>query len=195
MIFGKKTANPPAKSVIWNPTIRSVFAKKHEKTSFLDKVKDGLELVRNIVFGSGVIVVAGVVSKHPESLGSRSLGLAIVFFLGILAVAYLLASVIYFESRHWAAPPKDWRDWAGFLFRFTILLIAVEGTIIFVIRNIDWSIKAERDQVASVSVKGSKNDKHRASNYSFPVAKTRSSATNIQSLGSAIDLSYLRDEP
>jgi hypothetical protein len=192
MKFRKKKAADPAEAAVWNPTFSGKPSKKHEETSWLDKLKDGLELIRNIVFASGLIVVAKVVLQHPESLGMRSLGIFVAYFLGILADFYLLASVIYFDSKHWPTRPKNRREWSAFFLRTLTLFLAVECTLIFVTQNMNWSIKSGRDQIAVASSDGHNDAKERVVSYSFPVAHPRSTDGPFQEA----DFSYLRkDKP
>jgi len=105
------------------------------KTINLDILKDYLEMVRNFVFGNGLVVIAGIVVQDRGSIG-RLAALCIVWILVGGAFLYIAASIYYVEMKHRPAEAKrGQRVMAGL--RGALLLVFMETSLFLVGHHVD----------------------------------------------------------
>lgn len=117
------------------------------KTINLDILKDYLELVRNFVFGNGLVVIAGIVVQDRSSIG-RLAALSIVWILVGGAFLYIAASIYYVEAKHRLAEAKRGpRVIAGL--RAALLLVFMETSLFLVGHHVDRQNRAPSPAVVA----------------------------------------------
>lgn len=119
-----------------------------ESAKGLALLKDTLELVRNYVFGSGLVAVAGVVAYQDWSLSPFLTANVLSFIMAIVGIAYLLGATFYFVITH--QPPKERRAaqalwFIGFI---AILSVIAEIGVAAVVRQATWQHNQAKHAVA-----------------------------------------------
>lgn len=113
----------------------------------LEALKDYLELVRNFVFGNGLVVIAGIVLQDQESIGTFY-ALSIVWMLVGAAFVYIAAAIYYVEKKHKPVEANR-RQRAIALTRALLLFVFMEASLILVGHHVDRENRAHGQTVVA----------------------------------------------
>jgi heme/copper-type cytochrome/quinol oxidase subunit 4 len=123
-----------------------------ESDKHLKVIKDGLELVRNHVFGLGLLGVASVASYQDWAVAPGWTAYRLSAVLGMVALVYIVVSTIYFILAN--QPSKERRRarslWT--IFSVAILVTIAELSSVVVMRHAAWDHAHQSNAAADHSV-------------------------------------------